>query len=103
MEHTKLLKQWSRKTSRTVCSFNVKPASLSANTASLTHLKKNGKWSGSFLNTWIPSKKQNSDDGGGGDDDSMAVKKHLIWSEASYLPSWDILSELFIDDATNGH
>lgn len=75
MEHTKLLKQWSRKTSRTVCSFKVKPASLSANTASLTHLKKNGKWSGSFLNTWIPSKKQNNDDGGG--DDSMAAKKAL--------------------------
>lgn len=79
----------------------MKPASLSANAASLTHLKKNGKWSGAFLNTWIPPKKQTSDDDGGGD--STAVEKHLISIQESYLPSWDILSELFIDDATNGH
>lgn len=109
MAHTKLLKQWSRKTSRTVCSFKVKPASLSANAASLTHLKKNGKWSGSFLNTWIPSKRQNSDNDVDG---SMVLNKHWIsspdnqdnWSGLeSYLPSGYVLSELFIDDAANGH
>lgn len=49
---TRLLKQWSKKTSRTVCSFRVTPASSPANTASITHLKKNGKWLGSFMNTW---------------------------------------------------
>lgn len=105
MAHTKLLKQWSKKTSRIVCSFKVKPASLSANAASLTHLKKNGKWSGSFLNTWIPSKKQNSDNEVDG---RMARNKHWISSLEkqdtwSYLPSRYILSELFIDDTANGH
>lgn len=101
MAHTKLLKQWSRKTRRTVCSFRVKPASLSAKAASLTHLKKNGKWSGSFLNTWIPSKRQNSCNVVNG---SMALNNGGDkWGLGSYLPSQHVLSKLFIDDAANRH
>lgn len=92
MAHTKLLKQWSKKTSRIVCSFKVKPASLSAKAASLTHLKKNGKWSGSFLNTWIPSKRQKIDNDVDG---RMARSKHWksslekqdIWS------NWSLTSQ----------
>ena len=50
--HTRLLKQWSRKTRSTVCSLSVSPAFSSASTASITHLKKKGKWPGFFLNGW---------------------------------------------------
>lgn len=52
MLRTKLLKQWSRKTRSTVCSFTVSPASSPASKASITHLKKKGNWAGFFLNTF---------------------------------------------------
>lgn len=69
---TRLLKQWSRKTRSTVCSFTVSPASPPASRPSITHLKKKGKWPGIFLN---------------------AFKRNTGFKQMSYKHKWHRVSE----------
>lgn len=49
---TRLLKQWSRKSRRIVCSRSDRPNCSPDRHASITHLKNCGKCSGAFLKTW---------------------------------------------------